>query len=290
MPLSLQRVTGPLQEPVNLALAKQQINRGDYTGDDNLIQAYIVAARVYAESYTHRAVFPQTWVRTLDHFPLWWAADGTVNPSYKDNWPYYSDFWNRITIDLPMPRLLSVQSITYVDTSGVTQTLDPSQYVVDTTSEPARIVPAEGTYWPSQMTYIPGSVRITFMAGTYVQVQTDVVTVPSAAPFHLSLTNADGFLGMLSLTAPGGAAVPYSVAAGVVTVDSSFAGQSLTAQYYVPESPMGGLSNIVTAMLFIIGHLYEHREAVSDSPLKAIPFAAEAFLDFETCHAMEYRP
>lgn len=289
MPLSLLLITGPLLEPVSLALAKQQL-RVDFPDEDTLIQSYITAARVYAESYTQRAVFPQTWIRTLDHFPLWWSANGTVNPSYRKDWPYYSDFWNRITIDVPRPRTLSVVSITYVDMSGATQTLDPSQYVVDLTSEPARIVPASGTYWPSEMTYIPGSVKITFQCGSYQQIQQDTLTVPSTAPYEVTLTQAASLLGMISLLDSSSNPVPFTNASGVLTVAASYAGQELTAQYYVPENPMNGLANIVTAMLFTIGHLYEHREAVSELPLKAIPMAAASFLDFEQFDVFGYRP
>jgi hypothetical protein len=240
VPLSYDLVTGPTVEPVTVTLAKLQC-RVDFTDDDALFAVYIPAARQMLEKKMGRAIFNQTWKRTLDHFPLWWSADGTVNPSYRNDWPYYSDFWNRITIDIPMPKTVSVTSITYVDTNGVMQTLQgpvvytdlvigatPNQlssaanpftaasvgnqlaitggtgftpatytvesvtggvatmnavvgtadstggqgsfggdYVVDLTSEPARIVPAEGTYWPSEMTYIPGSVVITFVAGSY---------------------------------------------------------------------------------------------------------------------------
>lgn len=166
MPLSYQLVTPPAVEPVSLALAKQQC-RVDFTEEDALIELYISGARELVEKRTGRAIYNQTWKRTLDHFPLWWSADGTVNPSYRSDWPYYSDFWNRITIDLPMPRCVSVTSITYQAVDGTLTTLDPSQYVVDVTSEPARIVPAANTFWPSAMTYVPGSVVITFVAGSY---------------------------------------------------------------------------------------------------------------------------
>lgn len=168
MPLSVNLVTPPIAEPVTLTEVHSQcrIDPG-YTGDDTLLEMYITAARQWAEKYMNRAIYNQTWTRTLDHFPLWWSPNGTVNPNYRNDWPYYSDFWNRITIDVPLPKTQAVESITYVDMNGVTQTLAASDYVVDLTSTPSRIVPAQGTYWPSEMTYIPGSVVITFVAGSY---------------------------------------------------------------------------------------------------------------------------
>lgn len=191
MPLSLNLITPPAVEPITLHQAKLQCGFGptddtDRTKEEILaaqLRPFIVAARRTAENYMNRAIYNQTWTRTLDHFPLWWAANGSVNPSYRKDWPYYSDFWNRIRIDVPWPQTQNVTSITYTDQNGNLQTLASSSYVVDLTSEPARIVPAQGQYWPSQMTYIPGSVVITFVAGSYgdgVKVDTCPETVKAA--------------------------------------------------------------------------------------------------------------
>ena len=109
MPLSLNLVTPPATEPITLYQAKLQCGFGPMEDSDRVKQAiladqlrpFIKAARLTAENYMNRAIYSQTWTRTLDHFPLWWAANGSVNPSYRKDWPYYSDFWNRITIDVP---------------------------------------------------------------------------------------------------------------------------------------------------------------------------------------------
>jgi uncharacterized phiE125 gp8 family phage protein len=173
MPLSIRLITGPVAEPITLAQAKLQCGFGPMDDSDHIrnamladqLRPFIIASRVTAEKAMNRAIYNQTWTRTLDNFPLW--TESSVNPAYRKNWPYYSDFWNRIRIDIPWPATASVTSITYVDVNGNQQTLDPSLYSVDLTSEPARIVPAAGSYWPSLMTYIPGSVIITFVAGSY---------------------------------------------------------------------------------------------------------------------------
>jgi uncharacterized phiE125 gp8 family phage protein len=166
MPLSLQLVTPPAAEPVSLQMAKSHL-RVDYPEDDILIGAFIIGARQSCEKYTHRAFFNQTWTRNLDYFPLFWGDNGTVNPADRNDWPYFASFWDKLTIDLPRPRTVSVTSITYVDTTGEKQTLDPATYNVDITSVPARIVPAINCYWPTTTTYLPGSVQITFVAGSY---------------------------------------------------------------------------------------------------------------------------
>jgi uncharacterized phiE125 gp8 family phage protein len=166
MLLNYTLVTGPTAEPVALAMARNQC-RVDFDDDDDYLTMLIVAAREYCEIYTQRAIFSQTWQRTLDNFPIWWNANGTVNPVDAASWPYFSDIWGKLTIDLPMAKATSITSITYTDISGTSKTLDPTMYKADFTSTPCRIVPAAGNSWPEALTYLPGSVVITYVAGCY---------------------------------------------------------------------------------------------------------------------------
>lgn len=93
------------------------------TTEDWLLGMLIRSARIAAEGITNRALVTQTWDMFLDAFPAW--------EQY-----------------IPLPTTLSIVSISYVDTDGVTQTLNPSQYLVDLKSEPARVTPAFGLVWP----------------------------------------------------------------------------------------------------------------------------------------------
>jgi uncharacterized phiE125 gp8 family phage protein len=168
MLLNLRLTIPPTVEPVTLALAKQQMTLdAGFTADDALVAVYITAARQYAETYTNRAFFAQTWQMTLDHFPWFNSENGTLRQGSHDTYAMYSYFWQGITIQLPKPACIGVTSITYVDLTGATQTLSPNAYFVDTSSEPARIVPVPGTYWPYTQNYLPGSVVVVFQAGTY---------------------------------------------------------------------------------------------------------------------------
>lgn len=108
------------------------------TGDPEL-NALIRTVRVAAEGYTRRALVTQTWDLKLDRFPCW-------------------------TIHVPKPTLQSVVSITYVDTDGNTQTLDPATYLVDPNSTPARITPVFGGIWPVTL-YQNNAVKVRFVAG-----------------------------------------------------------------------------------------------------------------------------
>ena len=224
MLLSTQLVTPPASEPVTIDQAKLHL-RVDFPDDDLLITGLITAARQYAEKRTNRAFFNQTWMRTLDYFPLYGKLDGSRSPSERNTWPYSTWYWDRVTIDLPHNRVQSVTSITYIDSNGQPQTLPTAAYNVDTTSIPARIAPAQGMFWPILNQYVPGSVQIKYVAGSY----------------------GDGV--------------------------------------EVNNCPMTN----VQAMLLLIGHWYEHREAVSELSLKNAPLAVDALLEIEKVHVIGYR-
>jgi uncharacterized phiE125 gp8 family phage protein len=199
-------------EPCSMAMAKLHL-RIDFPDDDALVSAFITAARQYAEVYTRRAIYNQTIVLSLDAFPLYFGG-GTIPPSQQRSYSY-SAYWDALAIRLPRPICQSVTSIKYRDLTNTVQTLDPSTYYLDPTSEPARIVPMPGLTWPSTQLYLPGSVQVTYVAGSYGD-------------------------GIVANTCP---------------------------------------QTVVAAILLLTGHLYEHREVVSELNLNAIPLGIMALLD-----------
>jgi uncharacterized phiE125 gp8 family phage protein len=120
--MSLKLITAPAAEPVSLVEAKAHL-RVDVTDDDTLITALIVAAREAAEHITGRSLMPATWELALDGF-----VDA---------------------IDLPRPPLLSITSVKYVDTSGDQQTVANGAWMLDSYSEPGRLMPSYGECWPA---------------------------------------------------------------------------------------------------------------------------------------------
>ena len=167
MLLSINQVAAPTVEPVSLDQFKSHVRvDSSFTDDDSIMGTYLIAARQYAEQYTRRSFFSQQWQLTLDHFPTY-LQTSTVNPAVRRDWIYYSGIWNGMTIALPNSPVTAIDSITYLDTTGTQQTLSSSGYTVDFTSLPARIVPAPGLYWPLSTVYVPGSVQITYTAGSY---------------------------------------------------------------------------------------------------------------------------
>ena len=130
-------VTPPAAEPVSLAEAKLHL-RVDVADDDALITAFIVAARQFAEMRTQRQFVTAQWKLVLDSFPA------------------------KILLD--KSPIASIQSIQYLDMSGVLQTVPSADYVFESSSEPARIAPIFGKIWPIPVPQI-GAVQVNFTSG-----------------------------------------------------------------------------------------------------------------------------
>lgn len=146
--MALSLYAAPTLEPVDLDEAKAHCNV-DVNDDDELIRGLIAAARQTVETHTRRALCEQTWDLKLDTFT---------------DCHYYEDG----AIVLPFPPVSSITSITYLDTSGDSQTWSSSLYRTDLPSGPhasrARITPAFGVYWPSSYSVI-SAVTIRFVCG-----------------------------------------------------------------------------------------------------------------------------
>ena len=167
---SINVITQPTAEPLSLAQAKEHL-RITFDNDDDYITDLIVMARKLLEDKAHRQFITATLVQTMDNFPYplgigmpqdpvaaYGPGPGYPNRLQPNSW--LKDF----AIVLERPPLQSVTSITYIDPNGNQQTLSSSQYVVDAQSEPGRILPAYGTYWPPTLTQI-NSVSVNFVAG-----------------------------------------------------------------------------------------------------------------------------
>lgn len=134
--------SAPALEPVTLAEAMAHM-RVDLSDDNTLITNLITAARGIVEELTSRKLIEQTWIYYLDGFPA-----GSV-------------------VELPFAPVSSVSGITYTPEGGTATTWSSSEYIADTTSEPARIVLKEDYDWPdSDYELIEANgIAITFKAG-----------------------------------------------------------------------------------------------------------------------------
>ncbi len=164
---SLVQTVPPASEPVAMTDAMAWC-RVVNTAEEPILATLISAAREFCETFTGRQMMPATYQASWDRFPMlpnMQYAPGNPNavvPVVNNMWPLNPGAW---AIRLPMPPLISVASITYIDPTGVQQTMNPAtDYVVDTASSPGRVTPASGSFWP-ETSFMPGAVTVTYQAG-----------------------------------------------------------------------------------------------------------------------------
>jgi uncharacterized phiE125 gp8 family phage protein len=104
--MSLQLTAPPAEEPVTLAQAKAWLRVESGGDEDALIAALIPAARARCEWHTGRAFVTQSWTLWLDAI-----GDGCIT--------------------LPLPPLVSVQSVTLYGRDDAATVLDTNDYTVD---------------------------------------------------------------------------------------------------------------------------------------------------------------
>lgn len=141
MPIGLRLATPPASEPIDVPTAKAHL-RVDVADDDPLITNLIASARDYFERETDRRLVTQTWDQVMDSFPIW------PDP-----------------LELKLGPVQSVTSVTYVDSTGATQTWAPANYVAEIAGEPARIQPAFAKLWPTSSLQTIGAVTVRYVVG-----------------------------------------------------------------------------------------------------------------------------
>ena len=181
--MGLQLITAADDYPVSLTAAKLHL-RIDGTGEDANVSSLIARGTGYAQKQTGRALVSQQWRLVLDCFP-----SGAIK--------------------LPLPPLVSVESITYLDEAGALQTLDPADYLVNPFGIVGEVTPAYGKSWPA--------------------------------------------------TRSQAMAVKVAFTCGYGDADS------------VPEEIKG-------AILLMVGHLDQNREATGDKALESVPMGVDALL------------
>jgi uncharacterized phiE125 gp8 family phage protein len=157
--LDLVRVAEPAEPLVSLDELKLSL-RVDHDDDNDLIESLgdsITASLDGFAGTLGRALVSQSWQLSLPGFPgrhFWPAAA-----------PLFASAYHRHPrrIRLPLPPLVSVTSIDYLDPDLATQTLAADQYIL-LDGPLASIEPAPGLCWPSTGCH-PRAVQITYVAG-----------------------------------------------------------------------------------------------------------------------------
>jgi len=135
--MSLQLLTPPAVEPVTLDGAKAHL-KVDTSADDALITDLIAAARARAEWHLGRALITQGWMLWLDAWPA--------------------------VIEVPLPPLQAVTSITAYALNDAATVLDPATWQVDASSAPARIALKANAAPPVNLRAL-NAVAVEFTAG-----------------------------------------------------------------------------------------------------------------------------
>jgi hypothetical protein len=270
----LRLITPPAAEPVSLATFKGvlRIDAGDTSWDPTLTM-FLIAARESVENYCRIALVTQTWLARLDSFP-------SVALRYDRNgYPQ---------ILLPKPPFQSIDSISYVDTSGAVQTLtrDPS-YGVNLAAPfygyqlepgggimPAGITPPWARPWPPQR-MVPANVTIQFRCG-YGGPLTVSLGASSAAltanGFTFNPDDAPQITGDTGtpISIPGAGAAGVALVTNVASVDGSGNATLADAAGTAVSNVTAWLGSTVPyslqlAILFQAQHFFE-KGAVSDEP------------------------
>ncbi len=133
-------VVEPTVEPVTVAEAKLRL-RVDASEEDALIGALVATARQHLETISRPrvAMCEQTWRFVSDRWPA--SATLELRP-----WP-----------------LREIVSVSYTDDAGGVHVVDPSEYLVDTVSEPGRLRMRNG--WPGGALQELNGLAIEFTAG-----------------------------------------------------------------------------------------------------------------------------
>lgn len=134
--MGLVLITPPTEFPVTLAEAKLHARVASGAAEDTLIQGYIAAATSYVEQHLGQSVSEQTWRLDLDEFPD--------------------------EIELPLGPVLGVVSVEYYSDATTVATILDTDYQVDLSSYPSRIVPVSG--WPTPYDRV-NPISVTFTTG-----------------------------------------------------------------------------------------------------------------------------
>jgi len=139
--MALILVYGPTARPLTLDAAKAYL-KVETDDDDLLIDQLIDAAVAHfdgRDGILGRALVEQTWELRLDRFPS--------------------------CIEVPLPPLISLNEIRYLDEQGTEQTLAADRYQVEAGGwGRAMVAPSYNNVWPSTRP-VAGAVRVFFTAG-----------------------------------------------------------------------------------------------------------------------------
>ena len=168
--MTVRQITEPPYEPITRAQAKLWCRiDSDITDQDAVIDMLIQGMREYEENLTGRAFVQRTFQLVTTCYEYL-----NINGS------------SRLGIEIPRPPLVSVESITYVDTGGTVTTLSASEYDVHTWRIPGIVVEEWNSSWASYRRE-PDAIRVNFTAGYAPGSPPDEASYQEGLPANLKL-------------------------------------------------------------------------------------------------------
>ncbi len=290
MPVSVQTLLQPADEPLTLAEAKLACRiDSDQTFDEGEVADAISDARTYIESWLPAALISRTVLITWDRFPRYsqWGGSGTgsglmyqseglydqripVTENAQKAWPDKAAFRG------PIGPLQSVVALQYTDLTNTLQTLDATSYRIDYLSDPWRITPTFGNIWPYiiQQTQsvkakvIVGYGPVTSIASAITVTGSQIVTPGSMYGIYAQDTTTDPAYAGTTL-AIGTGTNREMVTVTAVTATTHLAGVTVRGGY--PPA-------VMRAMKMLVAHWYRNREAVTPGNYGEVPMAVESLL------------
>ena len=278
--MALVTIIEPQSEPVLVDAMKQYLRLDTgFTDDDVLIGTLIQAARRWAEVFTRRRFIYQTVRLEMDFFPGYIDANVVGGASH-----YAAAFASganlvlagiRYAVILPFPPVHHIAAFSYTDQNGTTTPVLPgTQYVADLDSNPARLMPPFGQFWPVAQV-IGNAVRIDFVSGYGANITVGTTQGSKALTGYTFVPEDVGS----SITIAGAGASGETLSGVIGSVDSSGNGTLVAnaattlavAPAYLgkPVPPMIGV-----AIMLLVSCWYEERFPDDQK----IPYAVKAAL------------
>lgn len=272
----------PAVEPVTLAEMKA-FARFTSTAEDELFTSLISAARNEAEAYTRRAFITQQWRMYLDAFPGYidqrLGGNIVTAPIAIGATSYMAGI--RWAIVPPKPRVQSIDGLSFIGPNGDPVTMTPDvDYLVDTISEPARVTPPFGKFWPISRIQT-NSVWIDWTTGFGGPI---VVSIANASKDLSGYTFKKSDVGRaISIPGAGGGSPVVALNTTIATVDGSGNATTADAASSTATSITAWLGDQVpdqvkTAIKMIVMNLWQYREGNDTSQSKPMSFGVERLL------------
>lgn len=284
--MGFQLIKAPAVEPVTLVEAKAYA-RISTSAEDDMILGLITAAREFCETFTNRKFITQSWRMYLDAFPGYidQRLGGNIvsTPIAIGATSYMAGI--RWAITPEYSPVQGIDALTYISTDNTPVVMTESvDYWVDKISNPARVSPTYGKFWPISRIQA-NAVYIDWTAGwggPIVVSMTQGSAVLDGAKFYqsdvgkaITITGAGTGAGSPVVYADLVTSISSVDASGVATLaDAAITAVSDVGIYWGDPVPR----SICSAIMALFSAWYNNREAMTENTLTELPIGVSRLL------------